>query len=171
MQEVSPPSPFPATVSRFPATLPSSSCSKRTGFCWVEGVRKVIYILVLLTLSALGLRAQTVQDAGYRVVAHIKSDGTVQDDSYRVIGHIKSDGTIQDASYRVVGHLKSDGTVQDASYRVVGHIKSDGTVQDSSYRVIGHVKSDGTVQDSSYRVIGHTKGVPMRWAALYFFFR
>lgn len=28
-----------------------------------------------------------------------------------------------------------------------------------------------TVQDASYRVIGHVKGVPMEWAALYFFFR
>ena len=27
------------------------------------------------------------------------------------------------------------------------------------------------VQDASYRVIGHVKGVPMEWAALYFFFR
>ena len=27
------------------------------------------------------------------------------------------------------------------------------------------------VQDASYRVIGHVKGIPMRWAALYFFFR
>ena len=62
-------------------------------------------------------------------------------------------------------------TIQDAGYRIVAHIKSDGTVQDSSYRIIGHVKSDGTVQDASYRVIGHTKGIPMRWAALYFFFR
>ena len=62
-------------------------------------------------------------------------------------------------------------TVQDASYRIVGHIKSDGTIQDASYRIIGHVKSDGTVQDASYRIIGHAKGIPMPWAALYFFFR
>ena len=27
------------------------------------------------------------------------------------------------------------------------------------------------VQDASYRVIGHVKGIPMEWAALYFFFR
>ena len=60
--------------------------------------------------------------------------------------------------------------VQDASYRVVAHIKSDGTIQDDSYRVIGHIKSDGTVQDASYRVIGHAKGIPLAWAALYFFF-
>ena len=146
---------------------------KRTVFCKERGMRKVIHFVLMLALmlTALGARAQTVQDAGYRVVAHIKSDGTIQDASYRIIGHIKSDGTIQDESYRIVGHLKSDGTVQDASYRIVCHIKSDGTVQDSSYRIIGHVKSDGTVQDASYRVIGHTKGIPMRWAALYFFFR
>ena len=141
-------------------------------------MRKVFQIVVSLLLAAAGAMgaapraaAQMVQDAGYKVVAHIKTDGTLQDESYRVIGHIKADGTIQDSSYRVVGHLKSDGTVQDASYRVMGHIKSDGTVQDSSYRVIGHIKEDGTVQDASYRVIGHTKGVPMEWAALYFFFR
>ena len=143
-----------------------------------EAMKKGFQIVLFLLLAAAGamgaatdVAAQTVQDAGYKVVAHIKADGTLQDDSYRVIGHIKADGTIQDSSYRVVGHLKSDGTVQDASYRVVGHIKSDGTVQDSSYRVIGHIKEDGTVQDASYRVIGHTKGVSREWAALYFFFR
>ena len=43
-------------------------------------------------------------------------------------------------------------------------------VQDASYRIVGHVKPDGTVQDASYRIIGRTKGVPMEWAALYFFF-
>ena len=86
------------------------------------------------------------------------------------IGHIKSDGTVQDASYRTIGHLKSDGTVQDESYRTVGHIKDDGTVKDSNYRTIGHVKSDGTVQDSSFKTIGHAGGIPMKWAAFFFFF-
>jgi hypothetical protein len=60
--------------------------------------------------------------------------------------------------------------VQDSGYRTIGHIKSDGTVQDSGYRTIGHVKSDGTVQDASYHTIGHANGIPLRWAALYFFF-
>ena len=73
-------------------------------------MRRIIYVILLLTLSALGLRAQTVQDAGYRIVAHIKSDGTVQDGSYRTIGHIKSDGTVQDGSYRTIGH--ADGIPQ-----------------------------------------------------------
>ena len=61
--------------------------------------------------------------------------------------------------------------MQDASYRIVGHIKDDGTVQDSSYKIIGHIKKDGTVQDASYKIIGHADGIPVRWAAFYFFFR
>lgn len=60
--------------------------------------------------------------------------------------------------------------VTDSGYRTVGYIKADGTVQDSSYRTIGHVRNDGTVQDASYRTIGHVKGVPLKWAAWYFFF-
>ena len=78
--------------------------------------------------------------------------------------------SISNGNYQTVGYIKSDGTIQDKSYRTVGHIKSDGTVQDASYRTIGHVKSDGTVQDASYRTIGHAKGIPMEWAAFYFFF-
>ena len=61
--------------------------------------------------------------------------------------------------------------ISDAGYRTVGHIKDDGTIQDNSYRTVGHIKSDGTVQDASYRTIGHAKGIPLYWAAFYFFFR
>lgn len=78
--------------------------------------------------------------------------------------------SVSDGSYRSLGTIKSDGTIQDSSYRTVGHIKSDGTVQDGSYRTIGYIKSDGTVQDGSYRTIGYARGVPVRWAAFYFFF-
>ena len=147
-------------------------CTKkaRTGFCRKKSMRKVFFILLMITLSALGVRAQTVQDSNYRTVAHIKSDGTLQDSNYRTIGHIKGDGAIQDSNYKTIGHLKTDGTVQDANYRTVGHIKSDGTVQDSNYKTVGHVKQDGTVQDSNYKTIGHAQGIPMAWAALYFFF-
>ena len=86
-------------------------------------MRRILPIILFLTLSVLSASAQMVQDASYRVVAHIKSDGTIQDASYKVIGHIKADGTVQDSSYRVIGHVKKDGTVQDASYRVIGHAK------------------------------------------------
>ena len=110
-------------------------------------MRRFLTLLLFLALSAVAASAQMVQDASYRIVAHIKSDD------------------------RTVGFLKRDGTVEDASYRIVGHIKPDGVILDSSYRILGHVKTDGTVQDASYRVIGHVKGIPMEWAALYFFFR
>ena len=45
------------------------------------------------------------------------------------------------------------------------------TIKDSGYRAVAYIKSDGTVQDSSYRTIGYAKGIPLRWAAFYFFFR
>ena len=67
-------------------------------------MRRFLTLILFLALAALSASAQMVQDASYRVVAHIKSDGTIQDASYRVIGHIASNGTIQDASYRTVGH-------------------------------------------------------------------
>ena len=43
-------------------------------------------------------------------------------------------------------------------------------ITDSAYRTVAHIKSDGTIQDASYRTIGHANGIPMKWAAFYFFF-
>ena len=68
--------------------------------------------------------AQTIKNASYSTVAHIKDDGTIQDSAYKTIGHIKPDGTIQDASYKIIGHIKPDGTIQDASYKTIGHAPS-----------------------------------------------
>ena len=63
---------------------------------------------VILLAAILGLclpaRAQTIKNASYSIVAHIKDDGTIQDASYRITGHIKADGTVQDASYRTLVH-------------------------------------------------------------------
>ena len=78
--------------------------------------------------------------------------------------------TVKNASYQTVAHIKSDGTIQDSGYRTIGYIKSDGRVQDASYRTVGYLKDNGTVQDASYRTIGHANGIPLRWAAFYFFF-
>lgn len=44
-------------------------------------------------------------------------------------------------------------------------------ITDAGYRTVGYIKTDGTVQDASYRTIGHAGDIPMRWAALFFFFR
>lgn len=77
---------------------------------------------------------------------------------------------LQDKYHSTVGYVKSDGTVQDRYHSTVGYIKSDGTVQDKYHSTIGYVKSDGTVQDRYHSTIGYAKGIPIRWAALYFFF-
>ena len=61
--------------------------------------------------------------------------------------------------------------VTDSGFGTIAFIKSDGTIQDSGFKVIGHFKENGTIQDSSFSVIGHADGIPMRWAAWYFFFR
>ena len=44
------------------------------------------------------------------------------------------------------------------------------TVTNGSYSTVAHFRSDGTVMDASYSTIGHAQGVPMKWAAFYFFF-
>ncbi len=44
------------------------------------------------------------------------------------------------------------------------------SIKDASYLTVGHVREDGTVMDSSYRTVGHAKGIPLQWAAFYFFF-
>lgn len=43
-------------------------------------------------------------------------------------------------------------------------------VTNSSYQTVAHIKSDGTIQDANYRTIGHAPGIPMAWAAWFFFF-
>ena len=47
----------------------------------------LLLLLAALCGFALCASAQTVKNASYQTVAHIKSDGTVQDSSYRTIGH------------------------------------------------------------------------------------
>lgn len=43
-------------------------------------------------------------------------------------------------------------------------------ITNGSYQTVAHIKSDGTIQDSNYRTIGHADGIPMKWAAFFFFF-
>ena len=68
------------------------------------GMRRILLILSTLFAICLSATAQTVKNASYQTVAHIKSDGTIQDASYKTIGHIKSDGTVKDAYYKTIGH-------------------------------------------------------------------
>jgi hypothetical protein len=47
-----------------------------------------ITLAILFCAVSLDATAQTIQNASYQTVAHIKSDGTIQDASYRTIGHV-----------------------------------------------------------------------------------
>ena len=78
---------------------------------------------------------------------------------------------VQDGSYSTIAYINDDGRVQNSSYSTIGYIQKDGRVQNSSYSTIGYIQGDGRVQNSNYSTIGYVKGVPMRWAALYFFFK
>ena len=86
------------------------------------------------------------------------------------IGNIQSDGVIRNSNGAQIGKLENDGTVRDRSGRHIGKIESDGTVRNSNNSQIGKVESDGTVRNSNNSSIGSAKGVPQRYAALYFFF-
>jgi hypothetical protein len=44
-------------------------------------------------------------------------------------------------------------------------------VRNSNNSVLGRVCADGTVRNSNNSVIGYAKDVPVRYAALYFFFK
>ena len=61
-------------------------------------------------------------------------------------------------------------TIRNSSNSTVGKIESDGTIRNSSNSYMGKVEQDGTVRNSSNSTIGYARGVPMRYAALYFFF-
>ena len=77
---------------------------------------------------------------------------------------------LRDRNYATVGRIDSDGTVRDRNYATVGHINSDGTVRDRNYATVGHIDNDGTVRDRNYATMGYAKGVPQKWAAVFFFF-
>lgn len=49
-------------------------------------------------------------------------------------------------------------------------VDADGTVRNSNNSLLGKVEGDGTVRDSNNHSIGYARGVPMRYAAVYFFF-
>ena len=71
--------------------------------------------------------------------------------------------TIRNTNNSVVAKIDNDGTVRNSNNSVIARINSNGDIRDSNNR-------DGTVRDSNNHTIGYAKGVPSRYAALYFFF-
>ena len=54
--------------------------------------------------------------------------------------------------------------------KFLGYVKGDGSVLDGNKNPIGLIKSDGTVQNQNEVIIGYAKNVPIKSAAVYFFF-
>ena len=78
--------------------------------------------------------------------------------------------TIRDKNNSTIARIDSDGTVRNSSNSTIAHINSNGDIRDSSNRLLGTVSSDGTVRNSNNSTIGYAKDVPVRYAAIYFFF-
>ena len=60
--------------------------------------------------------------------------------------------------------------MDDCRFVLFCKIEGNGTVRNSNNSLLGKVEGDGTVRDSNNHAIGYARGVPMRYAAVYFFF-
>ena len=69
-----------------------------------------------------------------------------------------------------VGSVGCAQSFRDTNNMLLGKVESDGTVRNSSNSTVGKIDRDGTVRNSSNSTIGYAKGVPVRYAALFFFF-
>ena len=60
--------------------------------------------------------------------------------------------------------------LRNANNSCIGKIDSDGTVRNSSNSAIGKFDKDGTVRNANNSAIGYAKGVPVKYAAAFYFF-
>ena len=117
---------------------------------------KKLLLLLALGMTTLSMNAQDLRNSSNSYIGKIESDGTVRNSSNSCIGKIERDGTIRNSS--------------NASNSSIGKVESNGTVRNGSNSSIGKIESDGTVRNSSNSCIGYAKGVPVRYAAVFFFF-
>jgi len=78
---------------------------------------------------------------------------------------------LRNSSNMLVGKIEKDGIIRDRSNMSIGKVDGDGVVKDKNNMLIGRVKSDGTVVDRNNKTIGYAKGIPMRYAAVFFFLK
>ena len=127
-------------------------------------------VLILIAVGNQAGQAQTIRDNGNSMLVKIDSDGTVRNRSNSMVARICSNGEIRDTSNRLLGKVSDDGTVRDSNNSYLGKIESDGTVRDRNNSCMGRVYQDGTVRNNNNSTIGYAKDVPVRYAAIYFFF-
>ena len=133
-------------------------------------MRRSILIVTLMMLCVGICSAQTIRNSNNSVVAMVENDGTVRNSNNSIVAKISSNGDIRDSNNHLLGKIESDGVIRNSNNSYLGKVESNGVVRNSNNSTLGKVESDGTVRDSNNHTIGYAKGVPMRYAALYFFF-
>lgn len=145
---------------------------KKSYFCTEKKdvMKKVLFILSFLTFAAATGFAQTIRNTSNSALVTIDERGVVRNTSNSAIARIGSDGVVRDNCNRYLCKIESNGTVRDRHNSCMGKIEDDGTVRNCNNTMLGKVENDGTVRNRNNHALGSAKGVPMRYAALFFFF-
>jgi hypothetical protein len=142
----------------------------KNNFCiLVKSKTMKAIVLVIGLFVASEMNAQALLGPEMNKVGMIKPDGTVLDESDKLAGRIKKDGMVTDKQSVITGYIKEDGTIENEAHSVVGYVQNDGTILDKDKKVLGYIK-EGVVTGGNNETIGYAKGVPVKWAAVYYFF-
>ena len=131
--------------------------------------RRIILIMFMVLCSVI-CSAQTIRNTNNSVMAKIDTDGTVRNSNNSVIARFYNSGDIRDSNNHLLGRISSNGDVRDSNNSYLGKIESSGFVRNRNNSTLGKVEADGAVRDSNNHTIGYARGVPMRYAAIFFFF-
>lgn len=130
-------------------------------------MKKFLFLFaIIITFQG---HAQLLQGAELNTVGQIKADGTVLDEAGKLAGKIKKDGMVTNAASVITGYIKADGSIENEAHVVVGFVKEDGEIQGPDKKTIGYIK-EGVVTNEKNETIGYAKNIPVKWAAVYFFF-
>ena len=69
------------------------------------------------------------------------------------------------------GTVVSAQTIRNSNNSTLATISASGEVRNSNGSLVARINSNGDVRDANNSVIGYAKDVPVRYAALYFFFK
>lgn len=130
----------------------------------------IMALLMAAMFCTTTLSAQDIRDRNNSTMGRIESNGTIRDRNNSTMGSFSSDGTIRDRNNSTVGRIDSNGTLRDRNNSTIGRVDSDGTVRDRNNSTMGRISSDGTVRDRNNSTIGYARNVPVKYAAVWFFF-
>ena len=130
--------------------------------------RNIVFFMLFMLCTAL-CPAQMIRNSNQSVMAKVDADGTVRNSNNSVIARISGNGDIRDSNNHLLGRIGSSGDVRNSNNSYLGKIEGNGIVRNSNNSLLGKVERDGTVRDSNNHVIGYARGVPMRYAAVYFY--